>query len=250
MTTIANQPWRTDYRIPRRVLTFAIGGTDSVPAYEPPALVPPEDPDYSADPGRTQRGFMLFATRSCLVCHGWNAVGGGAAPDLRYSPVITDANAFKAVVKGGALKPNGMPQFEQFTDQELEDLRFYLRTRAQQAPEERKALLEKANAPQANAKPKDFAGKWNIVIQSPMGPQKAVMDLKVNGSAITGTVAAKQGSVDVSGAVKNGRAVFEGKASMPMPITISYDVTVEDGQLTGENANGPFGTFPVRGTRP
>ena len=40
--------------------------------------------------------------------------------------------------------------------------------------------LEAAKA--SNAKPQDFAGKWNIVIQSPMGPPKAVMDLKLNGN--------------------------------------------------------------------
>jgi quinohemoprotein ethanol dehydrogenase len=37
---------------------------------------------------------------------------------------------------------------------------------------------------------------------------------------------------------------------MPMPITISYDVTVRDGELVGDNANGPFGTFPVTGIKP
>ncbi|PEQ11609.1 PQQ-dependent dehydrogenase, methanol/ethanol family [Novosphingobium sp. PC22D] len=250
MQSIANAAWRTDYRLPRRVLTFALGGTDTIPALAYVEPVPPEDPGYAPDPARTQKGFMLFATRACLVCHGWNAVGGGAAPDLRYSPVITDAETFRAIVKEGALKMNGMPPFPRFTDTELENLRFYLRTRAQQAPGEKKALMEKRNAPKATARPQDFAGKWNIVIQSPVGPQKAVMDLKVNGNAVTGTVAADQGSVEVAGAVKDGRAKFEGKASMPMPITISYDVTVEDGEMTGENANGPFGSFPLTGTRP
>jgi len=72
---------------------------------------------------------MLFATRACLVCHGWNAVAGGGAPDLRYSPAITDAATFRTIVKEGGLKLNGMPPFPQFTDKELEDLRFYLRGR-------------------------------------------------------------------------------------------------------------------------
>jgi quinohemoprotein ethanol dehydrogenase len=36
---------------------------------------------------------------------------------------------------------------------------------------------------------------------------------------------------------------------MPMPITVSYDVTVREGKLSGENANGPFGSFPLTGTR-
>lgn len=251
MQTIADAAYRTDYRLPRRVLTFALDGKDTIPPFEYVEPTPPADPEYKPDPARTQTGFMLFAGRACLVCHGWNAVGGGAAPDLRYSPTITDAATFRAIVKEGALKPSGMPPFPQFNDRELEDLRFYLRTRAQQAPGEQKALMERLKAAKvSNAKPQDFAGKWNIVIQSPVGPQKAVMDLKVNGNVVTGTVAADQGTVNVTGGYKNGRAKFEGKASMPMPITVSYDVTVKDGELTGENSNGPFGTFPMTGTRP
>jgi quinohemoprotein ethanol dehydrogenase len=132
----------------------------------------------------------------------------------------------------------------------LETLRFYLRARAQQAPAERQALLDKAKAAQAsNAAPQDFAGKWNIVIQSPVGPQHAVMELKVSGNVVTGVVTADQGAVNVAGSVANGRVKLEGKASMPMPITIKYDMTVRNGELSGDNANGPFGTFPVLGRK-
>jgi quinohemoprotein ethanol dehydrogenase len=250
MQTIGNAAYRTDYHLPRRVLTFAIGGTDTIAPFKYVEPKPAADPDYKADPKRSQAGFMLFAGRACLVCHGWNAVAGGAAPDLRFSPVIADAATFKAVVKDGGLKMNGMPPFPQFTDEELETLRFYLRTRAQQAPGEQQALMERMKAAKAStAKPQDFAGKWNVVIQSPVGPQKAVMDLNVNGNVVTGKSAAEQGSVDLAGAFKDGRIKIEGKASMPMPITIAYDLTVRDGELTGDNSNGPFGTFPITGAR-
>ena len=249
MQTIADAPYRTDYRLPRRVLTFTLDGKDTLPAFTYSEPTPPEDPDYKPDAKRSQTGFMIYAGNACLVCHGWNAVGGGAAPDLRYSPIITDPDTFKAVVHG-ALKPNGMPPFPQISDKDLEDLRFYLRTRAQQAPAEKKAAMDKLKAAKAsNARPQDFAGKWNIVIQSPVGPQKAVLDLKVDGNVVTGTAKADQGNVDLAGAFKDGRIKIEGKASMPMPITIAYDLTVKDGELQGENSNGPFGTFPVTGTR-
>lgn len=250
MQTLGNAALRTDYRLPRRVLTFALGGKDAVPPFDMPELVTPEDPGFKPDLARAQAGAMLFGTRSCLVCHGWNAVASGAAPDLRYSPAITDAATFRAIVRDGGLKPNGMPPFPTITDDELETLRFYLRARAQAAPAERQALLDKARAAKAStAKPQDFAGRWNIVIQSPVGPQKAVMDLKVTGNVVTGKVVAEQGTIAVAGGFRDGRARFEGKASMPMPITVKYDVTVRDGELTGENANGPFGTFPVTGRR-
>ena len=83
---------------------------------------------------------MDFAGGACLVCHGMNAVGGGAAPHLRYSPVIVNADVFKSVVQGGALKLKGMPPFPQLADAQLELIRDYLRCRAQQAPAENAAL--------------------------------------------------------------------------------------------------------------
>ena len=89
-----NAAYRTDYRLPRQVLTFAIDGTDTLPPFELPALVPPDDPDFTPDPERVKQGAMAFATNACLVCHGMNAIGGGSAPDLRYSPMIVDKDAF------------------------------------------------------------------------------------------------------------------------------------------------------------
>lgn len=130
LLTLGNQPYHTDYRLPRRVLTFALGGKDKVPSFSMPERMPPADPEFRPDSRLAEAGAMLFATRSCMVCHGWNAIGGGAAPDLRFSPVIVDAATFGAVVRDGALKMNGMPPFPQFTDPELEALRFYLRARA------------------------------------------------------------------------------------------------------------------------
>ena len=80
------------------------------------------------------QGAMAFANNACLVCHGMNAIGGGAAPDLRYSPMIVDANAFRTVVKEGTLKLNGMPPSPQLNDEQVEQIRYYLRARAKQAP--------------------------------------------------------------------------------------------------------------------
>ncbi len=127
-----NAAYRTDYRLPRQVLTFAIDGTDKLPPFEMPALLPPADPGFIPEENRVMEGAMAFATNACLVCHGMNAIGGGAAPDLRYSPMIVDANAFKAVVKDGALKLNGMPASQHLANEQLEAIRYYLRARALQ----------------------------------------------------------------------------------------------------------------------
>ncbi|MCB2076551.1 MAG: PQQ-dependent dehydrogenase, methanol/ethanol family [Novosphingobium sp.] len=249
MQTLGNAAIRTDYRQPRRVLTFAIGGTDTLKPEEMPELVLPEDPDFKPDLARAQQGAMLFGTNTCLVCHGWNAVAGGAAPDLRYSPAITDAATFRSIVKGGALRMNGMPNYPQISDADLETIRFYLRARSKAAPAEREALLAAAKSGASGAKAADFAGTWNIVIQTPVGEQPATMTLKANGTKLTGKVSAEQGDVDIAGSVVDGRARLSGEASMPMPITVEYDLGLTDGKLVGKNKNGPFGTFTVTGAK-
>lgn len=127
-----NAAYRTDYRLPRRVLTFALNGNAERPPVERPERVPPADPDFVPESERAQAGAMAYATNACLVCHGTDAIGGGAAPDLRYSPIILNAEIFKSVVKDGALKLQGMPPSPTLSDKALEDIRHYLRMRAKQ----------------------------------------------------------------------------------------------------------------------
>ncbi|MEJ6011348.1 PQQ-binding-like beta-propeller repeat protein [Novosphingobium aquae] len=135
-----NAPYRTDYRLPRHLLVFAIGGRDKVAPVdmrEPEAL---SDPDFKPDQATIMKGAMAFAGNACIVCHGMNAIGGGAAPDLRWSPMILDETGFRAVVKEGALKLAGMPPSSQISDADLDAIRHYLRLRAMQAPAEREAI--------------------------------------------------------------------------------------------------------------
>jgi quinohemoprotein ethanol dehydrogenase len=139
----------TDYRLPRHVLTFAIGGKDQLPAYTPQPKVALQDPGFKPDPKIAAAGGLLFATNGCMVCHGMMAIPGGAAPDLRYSSVVLDASTFKQVVQGGALKPNGMPAYPGIKDQDLEALRHFLRIRAMQAPGEDAAVRAGKKLPEA-----------------------------------------------------------------------------------------------------
>ncbi|HEX7873203.1 MAG TPA: PQQ-dependent dehydrogenase, methanol/ethanol family [Sphingobium sp.] len=136
INALGNAAFRTDYQLPRHLLVFAIDGKDKLPPFKVPDLVPLSIPGFVPEPAKVMSGAMAFTGNACLVCHGMNAIGGGAAPDLRYSPVILDKDTFKAIVKEGALKPNGMPPSPQISDEALEQIRYYLRTRALEAPAE------------------------------------------------------------------------------------------------------------------
>lgn len=114
----------------RRVLTFAIGGTAVLPSVAPTAALRPiDDSSYLSNPSTEIHGAGLFAG-ACAYCHGIGAIAGGGAPDLRTSPAIINAAAFKAIVDGGALARAGMPRFTNFSDQDREDIRQFLRSRA------------------------------------------------------------------------------------------------------------------------
>jgi quinohemoprotein ethanol dehydrogenase len=111
----------------RRVLTFAIGGKAVLPAAVPYRLHPIADSDYVARPAVEQRGFAVYA-QTCVMCHGRDGdASGGNAPDLRASAALLSSGGFAAIVKGGSLRQQGMPRFDDLPPQTLEDIRQYLR---------------------------------------------------------------------------------------------------------------------------
>ncbi|MGE0861270.1 MAG: PQQ-dependent dehydrogenase, methanol/ethanol family [Gammaproteobacteria bacterium] len=115
---------------PRRLYTFALGAKTAMPPMPPKAYAQPVDPpDFKVDSQLAAHGKELYTTH-CLWCHGGGMVSGGSAPDLRESPIPLTRDAFKAVVLGGAKVPNGMPQFKEFKDQDLDGLLHYIRQRA------------------------------------------------------------------------------------------------------------------------
>jgi quinohemoprotein ethanol dehydrogenase len=122
--------FNVDYRtMERRVLTFVLDGKVKLPPspFAPMPLV--DDPDYTPNVTLAGRGGMIFG-QNCSQCHGFFAVAGGGAPDLRKSPIILSANAFRNVVKGGGLLTAGMPKFAEFSQVDLDAARQYLRSRA------------------------------------------------------------------------------------------------------------------------
>ena len=69
----------------------------------------------------------------CVVCHGFDAISPGMAPDLRASPLVAWDDAFAEVVRNGALMQNGMPRFRHLSDEQLLKIRHYLRREAEKA---------------------------------------------------------------------------------------------------------------------
>ena len=93
-------------------------------------------------------------------------------------------------------------------------------------------------------------GKWEIVINSPLGAQKAQLDLATDGGALTGSQQAAQGSGPLENGKVDGNAVsWSAKISSPMPMTLDFAGTVDGDKLSGSVKAGSFGSFPFSGTR-
>ena len=114
----------------RRVLTFAIGGKARLPPAPPIRLNAVDDPDFRLDTEAAKAGEAIYA-RNCMLCHGISAISGTHAPDLRRSKAPQSAEAFASIVHNGILVANGMPQFDELTAEQRDELRQYIREQAQ-----------------------------------------------------------------------------------------------------------------------
>jgi len=115
----------------RRVLTFALDGKLKLPAAgpaDPPAIA---DPEFKSNAQSAEAGQSVY-DRHCIVCHGASVVSATHAPDLRRSAIPLSAEAFAKIVRDGGFVANGMPAFGELTDEQLANLRQYIRTEAEQ----------------------------------------------------------------------------------------------------------------------
>ena len=114
----------------RRLFTFSLDGTQPVPPSAPPRVPQPiASDDFVVDGDLASEGAVYYG-ESCNPCHGGAAIAAGMAPDLRASAVILSQEAFRQVVREGAMRANGMPPFTEFDDAELERIRHYIREQA------------------------------------------------------------------------------------------------------------------------
>lgn len=116
-----------------KVVTFKLGGTAEIPDVDAP-LIPREPATESfGDQAMLTTGRIQFA-RNCGVCHGLLAVSSGILPDLRWSPISGDADAWNQIVLEGALAGNGMLGFSDLLSKEdSEAIRAYVVYRAHES---------------------------------------------------------------------------------------------------------------------
>lgn len=94
------------------------------------------------------------------------------------------------------------------------------------------------------------AGKWNVVIDSPLGKQEGVLDLKTDGSTLMGTSTGGGTTVDIfDGTVDGDRLRFSIRIKQPMPMKLQFNLAVEGESLSGDVKAGILGRQKVTGER-
>ena len=112
------------------MLTFKLGGKESLPPL-PPAAPKPEPPPLTASTDVVQNGRMLYA-KYCALCHGGGAVSGGVIADLRYLNQ-NKHEAFVGIVQNGLVN-KGMPNFgEVLKEEEIKAIQAFVIKRAHDA---------------------------------------------------------------------------------------------------------------------
>ncbi|MEI9931109.1 MAG: hypothetical protein WDM89_11340 [Rhizomicrobium sp.] len=91
------------------------------------------------------------------------------------------------------------------------------------------------------------AGKYEIVVQSPMGAQPSTLEINEDGS---GTQAAQGRSQPITDGKVDGNSVFwKNSITTPFPMTLEFTGNVDGDNISGSVKAGAFGSFPFSGKR-
>ncbi|MCK9542985.1 MAG: hypothetical protein M0R03_13240 [Novosphingobium sp.] len=95
------------------------------------------------------------------------------------------------------------------------------------------------------------AGTYDVVTKTPMGDQKGVFVVEVDGDGFSGNVSnPMMGSMDITGGQVDGnRLIWKMNMKSPMPISLDCEAAVEGDAINGTVKAGAFGSFALSGTR-
>jgi hypothetical protein len=92
-------------------------------------------------------------------------------------------------------------------------------------------------------------GKWNITIKTPMGDKSGVLDLKTDGTVLTGSLSSDEYQAAISdGKVDGNKLSWSAKITKPMRMSFKFTATVEADRISGA-AKHLLGKATFTGTR-
>ena len=93
-------------------------------------------------------------------------------------------------------------------------------------------------------------GTWNLTMNTPMGERRSTLTLSTSGGTLTGKQEAEGNTTDIAEGTVNGNDVsWQVSITNPMPLTLTFNGTVDGNSMNGTADTGMFGSFPFEGTR-
>ena len=104
-----------------------------------------------------------------------------------------------------------------------------------------------APAPKAKETAVSATGTWSLLITTPMGEQKAELELAED---LTGEITSMGVPADIyDGALEGSALSFKADVTKPFPMTLAFALTVAGDQVSGQMEAGALGSAPVTGVR-
>ena len=93
-------------------------------------------------------------------------------------------------------------------------------------------------------------GTWNLTMNTPMGDRRSTLTLSTSGGTLTGTQEAEGNATEIASGTVNGNDVsWQVSITNPMPLTLTFNGTVDGNAMRGTADTGMFGSFPFEGIR-
>lgn len=94
------------------------------------------------------------------------------------------------------------------------------------------------------------AGKWNVTIKAPTGPQATVLELKETDGKITGQQTGQGTTTEITEAkLEAGKLSWIQHITKPMKMKLQFNATVEGAQMTGKVKAGFMGSYSFTATK-
>lgn len=94
------------------------------------------------------------------------------------------------------------------------------------------------------------AGKWNVTIKAPTGPQATVLELQETEGKITGSQTGQGTTTEITNATFDGSKLYWIQhITKPMKMKLEFNATVDGAQMTGKVKAGFMGSYSFSGTR-
>ncbi|MGH8523484.1 MAG: hypothetical protein ACREXY_04495 [Gammaproteobacteria bacterium] len=94
------------------------------------------------------------------------------------------------------------------------------------------------------------AGKWNVTIKAPTGPQATLLELHETEGKITGSQTGQGMTTEITGATFDGSKLFWIQhITKPMKMKLEFTAAVDGAQMSGKVKAGFMGSYSFTATR-